>query len=1858
MLGLALAGLMLLAPASGQTLTLTVVTTVTVSTDVPIPYGVRPYSKIEGKGILLKKGGGTLNLIDVVNSSEGTIRLQEGGLFIQKDEALGHNEAILHFLGGTLSFLAFGAPITLGGTRHIILENSGTFFAPFGGFATVHVHSKLSGSGELRKLGINDLNFEQIDAGKFTGTIRLEEGGLVIGADNNLGSTVDGSALVFSGGTVHFSVPSGPSISIVLGKNRLITIEAGAKGNFNTRGGTVAVRSTLSGSGELRKTGAGLLDFRGIQASLFAGTVRLEAGGLLIDEGRDLGSMSSMVFSGGTLSFDGVSTVSLTASQIAIETSGTFDARTDAAISSTLSGSGELRKTGAGLLDFRGIQASLFAGTVRLEAGGLLIDEGRDLGSMSSMVFSGGTLSFDGVSTVSLTASQIAIETSGTFDARTDAAISSTLSGSGELRKTGAGLLDFRGIQASLFAGTVRLEAGGLLIDEGRDLGSMSSMVFSGGTLSFDGVSTVSLTASQITIETSGTFDARTEVAVSSTLSGSGELRKTGAGLLDFRGIQASLFAGTVRLEAGGLLIDEGRDLGSMSSMVFSGGTLSFDGVSTVSLTASQITIETSGTFDARTDAAISSTLYGSGEFKKIGAGQLDVSNLSARMFTGTIRIEEGALFVNKHWTAFFEHVSSNKPKSLVFAGGTMRTQDSRSTFRGGKIIIETSGNADIKDHFNADMSFRNSTLSGPGILRKTGEASLWLRNIQAATFEGTLRVESGFFGFSGDNNVWNKKAKLVLAGGTFWPNKNMKAPDIIVEKNVTINGNNGAIESAISVANSATLNIKKGLAITGRRNHINNIVIGQGNTTINSDSLGRTGKKQVYINIEGAYWQEGSKIFHIGTTVSFHQKEGEDGVIEDWHIGGRTYVYGRRAHINKIGAGKLTIERGKFEHPFHFNILEGSWISKDTSYLANIQMRVYNSATLVFDSAADTSRSPIHVYGEGSFVKKGSGKLGIFFGLHREFPHLDIQEGVLSVETFSGANVTLTNALKGSGELKKTGYGNLDFRSIADASKFRGTIRLEAGDLLIDEGKNLGLASGLAFSGGTLRLATHSTVAIALAQSVTVSADSGHKAFIAFSTTVELKKAFVDRVAKEATVQMIFQGSNARLTLGVDSDISITLRNWIFQGGETPVIDVGTAMPSTSGMSMGARMTDKLTMKEAGFIGTSPSATVTMGTININRQVGIYSKVKTLDLRGWAVSITGKRRFMLSLASIPLTVSTGIKHHFGPRSLSGQGFVSKKGEGYLDMSHTDGSGFGGTVNIFGGTLKTGSLGKKSKMNVHSGATVQGGGKVGSVEVLDGGTLHHSSSVTLHVQGDYTQAGGTHRVHLRRNFAAITVDGTASLLKGTVTITAVEQIEMDDIYYLIHASSITMAGPVKTTITLSEPVTVTSVVTLTVGPFLITSTITATSTASISVYRPFTLANDSNVFAMITLLPVTHKHKLAIEYKLKSNPMYYRYVRGSNGRQMALALSQIDSRNPGEPANYALLHINSADQARRMLSSLSGEMHVSAASARMSSGALMEDAALGQMRMAFGRKVNSSQHALRATVPAAAFGLADKARIGGGLGIWAKSLSFEMRYGGAEGISALSYSSSGSLLGFDLPVGDWRAGLFSGTSKARFFQDAGQSAGTDDSYHAGMYAGRVWGRTALQAGVSYSDHEISMARRLHLPGTGNRLSSRYRAHTYAFFGQLDRRLALAGVVLEPFVGLSHVRHSTEAFEEKGVAGLAIRSAGQQDIASIASAGMGVSGGFQLGSVRMQARGVLSWKRRLGGGSEAVGRQSLGSSDSFDVYGAGSELDSLEVDAGLDVRLGRGVDMSFAYSETDLLDAGGRDGYFRAALVIE
>ena len=1463
--------------------------------------------------------------------------------------------------------------------------------------------------------------------------------------------------------------------------------------------------------------------------------------------------------------------------------------------------------------------------------------------------------------------------------------------GNGKIIKKGGGTLDLSGITNKLkTGGVIRLDEGVVLIDKERELGTKRALLhFMGGTLRFTS-STMLLTINnrRVTLKNSGTFFvpdsrslARATVYVNSMFSGSGELKKLGFGDLSFENIQAQRFMGNIKLLEGGLLINEDADLGTAGGrLAFSGGTLRFAAAnpnkSIVLAKSRLLTIEAgnAGVFDttgAAVTVVVKSTLAGSGQLRKRGFGLLDFSQIAAASFTGTIRLEQGGLLIDH------DNDLGDSANELVFAGGELHFATS-AVLGAGRLITVVAGTKNVLNTRGGVAV--QGTLSGAGILTKKGWGALDLHNVGENDFSGTLKIESDNLLIDSEDDLGSQQARLVLAGGGL----NFGSATLTVVRPIVITENaqlissrdGGAIDSMITMSGSAdTLFITGDVVLNNTNNHINDIYVNlYGRLVANAgpapDPMRPTKSKNVVVY--------GSEV--IGG--SFLELTGG-------HAHGWTISVGWLSSVKKTGAGRLTISNfsmvslyqdARGQDTSGLFIEEGSVLAKGADISVNY-FRVNDTATLEIDLAAgETIRPPYHVYryvgydyvgGDGTLIKKGKGmldlsatgnRIGIFVVeegtvLVGEEDHYRAQFGQINstlvlaggsmsfmatVTIGSGRLLTVASSgtldttdkvvvvkstLSGSGLLNKSGSGKLDLRSV-QAGMFTGVWRVENGELQIDEEDDLGDASGLVFAGGTLNIDA-SIAPITLSKARLISTAAGHKAFFALKNTVAITTGFIKAINPAATVQIDLQ-EDANLQIGVGSTQTLTLNNWIFQSR-------GNATIGFMNGRGGSHDTEALLLNNMIFKSIASSSLVAAkGAITVDRRIEFRNRGNFLDLHDWSMTISN-RLVRVSLAHIAPTGPSTLTVHRGPRILSGSGVFAKKGVGYFDMSATDGSGFSGKLNILGGTVKVGTLGTAGKIAVGSGGTMQGAGQVGSVDVAVGGTLYHPSGASLTMVRDYTQNGGTYRVQIGPEFRAITVGGTASF-NDVITMNVSEEI------------SITAAATM--TVTIMTKMTIASTLDLIVSEDAeMADWYTIMEAATVT--GQLTLSEDTNnIFATRSLLHGTRR--VGVFYMRKPVPLYNEYVQGRNGSGVAWALSQID-KSQHEAANYALLHIRSANQARRALSSLSGEMHVSAGSALMASGQMLEDAAVGQMRMAFGKQANSAQRALRVTAPIASFGLADQSgAAAGGLGIWLKSLEIDKRYGGSGDIRPLSYSSSGSLLGFDLPLGSWRGGLFSGTSQAQFAYDAGHSKGSDDSRHAGMYAARMWGKTALRTGMSYSSHDIRISRKLHLPGTNTKLNSSYQAYTYGFFGQLDRRFGLAGMQLEPFIGLSHVRHTTGEFIETGAVGLAIGSDEQQDIASIVSAGVGASGVFRLGFARVQAQGILSWKHEIEG-SEAVARQSLGKSGSFDVYGAGLETDSLELDAGVDVRLNDDVRLGISYSELDVLDAGGRDGHLRAVL---
>jgi YVTN family beta-propeller protein/autotransporter-associated beta strand protein len=244
----------------------------------------------------------------------------------------------------------------------------------------------------------------------------------------------------------------------------------------------------------------------------------------------------------------------------------------------------------------------------------------------SGPVFTGGTLQIAGANIAS--ALPITLQSQGgTIDTNgNNATLSGTISGPGSLTKIGLGTLTLSG--SSTYAGATNVNAGTLQAGAVNALSPLSAFtVASGATLdlnnfnqtigSLAGAGSVTLGAATLT---SGNDNTSTTFA--GTMSGTGGLAKTGAGILMLTG--ANTYSGTTTINAGTLQLGNGGTTGSIAGNVVNNGTFA---------------INRSDTF------SFGGVISGAGAFQQNGTGTTILT--AANSYSGATTVNAGTLTVN-----------------------------------------------------------------------------------------------------------------------------------------------------------------------------------------------------------------------------------------------------------------------------------------------------------------------------------------------------------------------------------------------------------------------------------------------------------------------------------------------------------------------------------------------------------------------------------------------------------------------------------------------------------------------------------------------------------------------------------------------------------------------------------------------------------------------------------------------------------------------------------------------------------------------------------------------------------------------------------------------------------------------------------------------------------------------------------------------------------------------------------------------------------------------------------------------------------------------------------------------------------
>lgn len=410
----------------------------------------------------------------------------------------------------------------------------------------------ISGTGNLTQAGTGTLtissptNFSAITIS--AGTLQLTDNGSVASAvitDNrtllfnvtnsapakvlNNSITGSGGVTVTGGGTVYLDGANSYSGSTTVNNGSYLQID-GTFGNgaiidngtmLIDRADIVTYANAISGSGTFYQTGAGTLILTG--ANSFSGNIVIDArfsspnGILQVGNGGITGSLgSATVTDNGALVFNRGDSIT---------------------VANAISGTGNLAQSGSGTVILTG--ANTYSGATTINAGTLQVGSGAATGTLGSgSITDNGTLAFNRSDNV---------------------ALSTAISGTGNLTQMGAGTLILTA--ANAYTGTTTISAGGTLqVGSGGTVGTLGSgNVTDNGTLTFAHSDTVTL---------------------ASIISGTGALTQNGSGTLILNG--ANSFTGMTTVSSGILEIGDAAhpnaSVGGWVS-VFSGGTLYGHGI-------------------------------------------------------------------------------------------------------------------------------------------------------------------------------------------------------------------------------------------------------------------------------------------------------------------------------------------------------------------------------------------------------------------------------------------------------------------------------------------------------------------------------------------------------------------------------------------------------------------------------------------------------------------------------------------------------------------------------------------------------------------------------------------------------------------------------------------------------------------------------------------------------------------------------------------------------------------------------------------------------------------------------------------------------------------------------------------------------------------------------------------------------------------------------------------------------------------------------------------------------------------------------------------------------------------------------
>jgi len=1746
-----------------------------------------------GAGALIVGAGGSADTSTVIlsgaNSFTGGLTIAGGTVQAANSAALGDAGSAVTMNGGTTLAYANGVAVAnaLYLTGDVTLSVASAASASQTGDisddapATAYTVTK-AGAGTLIWSGSNSSS----------ANVRLTSGTLEIGSASALGS----GTYIFDGGTLKLDGAYTVSNDILV----------------DNGGGTLAVGAnnvTLSGILSEAQGSTGYLSVSGTGSVTITGTNNL-TGGTAVAAGGVLTVANAFALGSGTVAMGQGSTIAFTtgsssfANAFQLDGDPSFDVASG--ITTTLTGvisdmpsaaPGVVEKTGAGTLVLSG--ANTYSGGTVISAGTLMADNASALGG-GGITLDGGTLGWTFAPTVTNAIALTANGGSIRVDDNTIAlngVISDMVSGAGALNLVegeNPGIVILAG--ANTFTGGTVIGHNVYAVAGGASAFGTGAIVLNGGVLTPLGQTSLTLTNAIKVSSTGGIIEGNgTTFTVSGTIS---DQDPAHPGLLMFgsggSGDSSTVVVSGSNSYTGGTLIGGGTvkvsgssALGAASGAVEMASGTSLAMANGASLGNAVIFDDTTPTI---TVASGSATLGGGvqeltgtpGGFTKTGSGTLVLTGASGN--TGATVVSAGTLEIGDGAGSALSAYQVASGATLSFDSQTLGYAQIGSLAGAGTVNAGTElhvgGNGANSDDttLSGTITSWNLTYNGGGTLTLTGTGNnVSQLVICACVTSGGIAITGGDTTASGETSVGAGTLTVsngaVLNTGTFYGNGF-----------TSVSGTGSSIIAGMGLVGGASQNI----AVTqGGYFEFTNLNVDAGGVTVSGagSKIAATSSVDLgyYANAaltvaDGAVLDTpnvslnlGSKLIigdgtsaagTIGTASTFistgDAQYADSGVVANFTGTGTLDARMSGAISLAVQKGDLTLTNILNDYSGGTTIAQGAVLTIQNNSVGT--GAIVTNGVLVVDNASDVTMTNA-ISGTGSVTQAGNGKLTFN-----------------TAQTYAGVTTVAGNAtlfLTGAGDLSHSSqivaHGTFDVSGVTGQdvaiTSLSGDGDVEIGAKTLTITGNGGIFSGMLSDGGQQGdlVLTGDQILNGIV-SITGTTTIGSDAIVTVSTPDALGGGALDFQAGSI---LKFGGSG-------------TFGNAMHFQAHAPVFDVTGQQVTLSGLISGpgdlaVTGAGTLTLTNAGNSYAGGTEVYGGSTLRVDAdgelgaaaplQLGDATSKGTLQYAGAFALASGR--------AITVNAGGGLIDSNGQSvtiasAIGGTGPLTKTGAGTLTLTGT--STLTGATTVGAGTLAVNGSLAASAVTVASGASLTGTGTVGATSVASGGTIAPATG-TLHVNGDLTLASGSiTAISLSPGGAGqIAVSGTANLGGSLALTQGAGSYTAGSDYKLVSAASVN-------------------------GVFSSVSGLGVTGLNANIVY--------SAAAADLVLTAPTQSGGGSNGGSVTNSFLFGTY--GVTANQVAAGTALAAGSNAGTLYTaMGNLVVNDRAAVPGALGALAGDIHASLR------GAAIEDSRL-----------------LRNSVMRHLDGDAD------GLVAWGTAFGGYGSIAGDGNATGLHHDSAGFVAGADMGMGDGlRLGLAAAYTNGNA-RTADHSATADGgSGHVLAYAS--WRRDALdiRLGGDLGWGRASVTRAV--SALSQSLSDHQDTRLGQVFAQAGYRIQTDQALLEPYVGLTHIAATTGGFSESG-GSAALAGQETTDSKTFASLGMRANMAGAFDDPRLTPWSDIAFRHGFGRLRPAQGLTLVDAGQSFAVMGAPLDIDSAAVQAGLDFALTPQAVLSLGY----------------------